>query len=166
MVQPRHRLAAYEHNFDWFRYWLQDVRDADARQGGPICPLGPSKVTAGGRRTPRLLHDWSHSSSAAISLIRICTSLFLQLSLAKDFSIASRSAMPSDTSRPLSNRSSSSGCSRSNARWNTPWRLPLFRRSMIEAGRSLLKASRATARSIPPRTHSHEGIARQSSMSG
>ena len=29
MVQPRHRLAAYERNLDWFRYWLQDVRDAE-----------------------------------------------------------------------------------------------------------------------------------------
>lgn len=28
-VQPRHRLAAYERNLDWFRYWLQDHRDPD-----------------------------------------------------------------------------------------------------------------------------------------
>lgn len=28
-VQPRHRLAVYERNLDWFRYWLQDNRDAD-----------------------------------------------------------------------------------------------------------------------------------------
>lgn len=26
-VQPRHRLAAYERNLDWFSYWLQDYRD-------------------------------------------------------------------------------------------------------------------------------------------
>ena len=26
-VQPRHRLAVYERNLDWFRYWLQDYRD-------------------------------------------------------------------------------------------------------------------------------------------
>lgn len=28
-VQPRHRLAVYERNLDWFRYWLQDYRDGD-----------------------------------------------------------------------------------------------------------------------------------------
>lgn len=28
-VQPRHRLAVYERNLDWFRYWLQDHRDQD-----------------------------------------------------------------------------------------------------------------------------------------
>lgn len=28
-VQPRHRLAIYERNLDWFRYWLQDYRDED-----------------------------------------------------------------------------------------------------------------------------------------
>ena len=28
-VQPRHRLAVYDRNLDWFRYWLQDYRDSD-----------------------------------------------------------------------------------------------------------------------------------------
>jgi dipeptidyl aminopeptidase/acylaminoacyl peptidase len=28
-VQPRHRLAVYERNLDWFRYWLQDFMDPD-----------------------------------------------------------------------------------------------------------------------------------------
>lgn len=28
-LQPRHRLAVYERNLDWFRYWLQDHRDPD-----------------------------------------------------------------------------------------------------------------------------------------
>ena len=28
-VQPRHRLAVYDRNLDWFRYWLQDARDPD-----------------------------------------------------------------------------------------------------------------------------------------
>jgi dipeptidyl aminopeptidase/acylaminoacyl peptidase len=28
-VQPRHRLAVYERNLDWFRYWLQDFSDPD-----------------------------------------------------------------------------------------------------------------------------------------
>lgn len=28
--QPRHMLAAYERNFDWFRFWLQGAEDDDA----------------------------------------------------------------------------------------------------------------------------------------
>lgn len=28
-LQPRHRLAVYERNLDWFRYWLEDYRDPD-----------------------------------------------------------------------------------------------------------------------------------------
>ena len=31
-VQPRHRLAVYERNLDWFRYWLQDFSDPDSRK--------------------------------------------------------------------------------------------------------------------------------------
>ncbi|WP_337245164.1 Atxe2 family lasso peptide isopeptidase [Luteimonas sp. gir] len=27
--QPRHKLAVYSRNMDWFRFWLQDVEDAD-----------------------------------------------------------------------------------------------------------------------------------------
>lgn len=27
--QPRHKLAVYTRNMDWFRFWLQDVEDAD-----------------------------------------------------------------------------------------------------------------------------------------
>lgn len=28
-MQPRHRLAVFDRNLDWFRYWLQDYRDPD-----------------------------------------------------------------------------------------------------------------------------------------
>ena len=28
-VQPRHRLAIFDRNLDWFRYWIQDYRDPD-----------------------------------------------------------------------------------------------------------------------------------------
>lgn len=28
-LQPRHRLAVYGRNLDWFRYWLEDYRDPD-----------------------------------------------------------------------------------------------------------------------------------------
>src|SRR3546814_20070790 len=27
--QPRHKLAAYERNIDWFRFWLQGYEDSD-----------------------------------------------------------------------------------------------------------------------------------------
>lgn len=29
-IEARHRLAAYERNLDWFRYWLQNYRDPDS----------------------------------------------------------------------------------------------------------------------------------------
>ncbi|WP_430539656.1 Atxe2 family lasso peptide isopeptidase [Luteimonas terrae] len=28
-IQPRHKLAVYERNLDWFRFWLQGVEDSD-----------------------------------------------------------------------------------------------------------------------------------------
>lgn len=31
-VQPRHRLAAYRRNIDWFRFWLQDHEDDDPQR--------------------------------------------------------------------------------------------------------------------------------------
>lgn len=30
--QPRHKLAVYERNLDWFRFWLQGVEDSDPRK--------------------------------------------------------------------------------------------------------------------------------------
>jgi dipeptidyl aminopeptidase/acylaminoacyl peptidase len=33
-VQPRHKLAAYERNLDWFRFWLQDHVDEDPLKAG------------------------------------------------------------------------------------------------------------------------------------
>lgn len=33
-VQPRHKLAAYQRNLDWFRYWLAGERDPDPRKRG------------------------------------------------------------------------------------------------------------------------------------
>jgi dipeptidyl aminopeptidase/acylaminoacyl peptidase len=33
-LQPRHRLAVYERNLDWFRYWLEDYRDPDPLKAG------------------------------------------------------------------------------------------------------------------------------------
>jgi dipeptidyl aminopeptidase/acylaminoacyl peptidase len=33
-VQPRHRLAVYRRNLDWFRFWLQGHEDGDPRRAG------------------------------------------------------------------------------------------------------------------------------------
>jgi len=33
-LQPRHRLAVYRRNLDWFRYWLEDYRDPDPAKAG------------------------------------------------------------------------------------------------------------------------------------
>lgn len=32
--QPRHMVAAYERNLDWFRFWLQDFEDGDTAKAG------------------------------------------------------------------------------------------------------------------------------------
>lgn len=32
--QPRHKLAAYERNIDWFRFWLQEYEDPDPAKAG------------------------------------------------------------------------------------------------------------------------------------
>jgi dipeptidyl aminopeptidase/acylaminoacyl peptidase len=32
--QPKHKLAAYERNLDWFRFWLQDYEDANPAKTG------------------------------------------------------------------------------------------------------------------------------------
>jgi hypothetical protein len=51
-VQPRHRLAVYERNLDWFRYWLQDYRDPDPLKAGQY------------RRWEELRQRWRANSNA------------------------------------------------------------------------------------------------------
>src|SRR3546814_18733525 len=34
-LQPRHKLAIYERNLDWFRFWLQGFDDNDHRNAEP-----------------------------------------------------------------------------------------------------------------------------------
>lgn len=51
-VQPRHRLAVYERNLDWFRYWLQDYRDPNPDKGEQY------------RRWDQLRQRWRASSTA------------------------------------------------------------------------------------------------------
>lgn len=44
-VEPRHRLAAYERNLDWFRYWLQNYRDPDSRKAPQYARWDRMKAT-------------------------------------------------------------------------------------------------------------------------
>jgi dipeptidyl aminopeptidase/acylaminoacyl peptidase len=62
-LQPRHRLAVYQRNLDWFRYWLEDYRDPDrekadqyrrwdqlrSRWKGPPAPIATTAPTAPAR---------------------------------------------------------------------------------------------------------------------
>jgi hypothetical protein len=60
-IEPRHRLAVYDRNLDWFRYWLQDYRDPD-----------PAKADQY-RRWDQLKERWartSRSTSAAIARVQ------------------------------------------------------------------------------------------------
>lgn len=43
-VQPRHRLAVYARNLDWFRYWLQDYQDPDPSKAGQYARWGLLKA--------------------------------------------------------------------------------------------------------------------------
>ncbi|HEY0630351.1 MAG TPA: Atxe2 family lasso peptide isopeptidase [Sphingomicrobium sp.] len=52
-VQPRHRLAVYERNLDWFRYWLEDHRNPDPDKAGQY------------RRWDQLKQRWQIQRSSA-----------------------------------------------------------------------------------------------------
>ena len=54
-VQPRHRLAVYDRNLDWFRYWLEGHRDPD-----------PAKVDQY-RRWDALRAGWKRPMTASAS---------------------------------------------------------------------------------------------------
>jgi dipeptidyl aminopeptidase/acylaminoacyl peptidase len=57
-VQPRHKLAIYQRNLDWFRYWLQDYRDPDPAKSAQY-----RRWDAMARRTPASSsHERSQSS--------------------------------------------------------------------------------------------------------
>jgi hypothetical protein len=51
MIQPRHRLAVFERNLDWFRYWLQGARDPDPAKADQYA------------RWDRMRVGWSHSAT-------------------------------------------------------------------------------------------------------
>lgn len=66
--QPAHRLAIYNRNLDWFRFWLQDVEDPD-----------PAKVEQYVRwrqlrelqcRNPRSLRDYCNVASVQAPIVR------------------------------------------------------------------------------------------------
>jgi dipeptidyl aminopeptidase/acylaminoacyl peptidase len=55
-VEPRQKLAAYQRNLDWFRYWLAGAIDPDpakAAQYERWSKLAPSQVPASTDRTQR-----------------------------------------------------------------------------------------------------------------
>lgn len=55
-VEPRQKLAAYERNLDWFRFWLKDETDPDpakAEQYQRWSKLGPDPVPDSTARTQR-----------------------------------------------------------------------------------------------------------------
>jgi dipeptidyl aminopeptidase/acylaminoacyl peptidase len=55
-VEPRQKLATYQRNFDWFRYWLKDEVDPDPAKSAQYerwRRLGPKKSAASIDRTQR-----------------------------------------------------------------------------------------------------------------
>lgn len=55
-IEPRQKLAAYERNLDWFRFWLKGERDPDpvkAAQYQRWAELLPNDVPASTERTQR-----------------------------------------------------------------------------------------------------------------
>ena len=54
-MQPRHRLAIYQRNLDWFRYWLQDARDPDAAKADQYRRWDQLKERRNASRTPQPL---------------------------------------------------------------------------------------------------------------
>jgi dipeptidyl aminopeptidase/acylaminoacyl peptidase len=48
--QPRHLLAAYTRNFDWFRFWLQDVQDRDPAKAAQYTLWNDMRREAGPER--------------------------------------------------------------------------------------------------------------------
>jgi hypothetical protein len=46
-VGPRHKLAAYERNLDWFRFWLQDYVDPDPRKAAQYERWRAERLRAG-----------------------------------------------------------------------------------------------------------------------
>ena len=62
--QPRHRLAAYRRNLDWFRFWLQDAEDPDPARSGQYLRWRRLAARASSAQPRR---DRSQSSSEARS---------------------------------------------------------------------------------------------------
>jgi len=55
-LQPRHRLAVYQRNLDWFRYWLEDYRDPDSSKADQY------------RRWDELRRKWKSSPAASSTI--------------------------------------------------------------------------------------------------
>ena len=52
VLQPRHRLAIYERNLDWFRYWLQDYSDPDPAKAAQYQRWGRLRARRSGSGAP------------------------------------------------------------------------------------------------------------------
>lgn len=50
--QPRHKLAVYGRNLDWFRFWLQDFEDADVLKVGQYARWCAMRKSMSGRSAP------------------------------------------------------------------------------------------------------------------
>ena len=66
-VQPRHRLAVYRRNLDWFRFWLQDRVDADPARAAQYARW---RALAARRSQPQQRQERSQSSSETRSNMR------------------------------------------------------------------------------------------------
>jgi hypothetical protein len=66
-VQPRHRLAVYRRNIDWFRFWLQDHVDPDPAKAEQYRRW---RAMAARRAEAQARQERSQSSSEARSNIR------------------------------------------------------------------------------------------------
>lgn len=52
-IEPRHRLAIYERNLDWLRYWIQDWRDPQGQKADQYRRWDAMRASAHARRAPR-----------------------------------------------------------------------------------------------------------------
>jgi dipeptidyl aminopeptidase/acylaminoacyl peptidase len=66
--QPRHRLATYRRNLDWFRYWLQGVIDPDPAKAGQY---GRWQEMRAKRDEGQPSNERSHVSAEAKSISRM-----------------------------------------------------------------------------------------------
>jgi hypothetical protein len=60
--QPAHRLAIYNRNLDWFRFWLQDIEDPDPAKAAQYAHWRVLRQQQ--CQNPRSVRDYCHVVSA------------------------------------------------------------------------------------------------------